>query len=625
MPVPMQTIKPAIPPSLVAAPDDAVRRDGPSDFRLADAVSEEHDGLRWIIRSGFEHGLATVPASAWADPAGQGWSFVKKNGRREVWRAEIDQQVYFLKYYFRGGLVDTLRALVGHSSCRAEWDGGRFALRHDIPAVEPVAYTRALRRDGRACELLVTASVEPCYPLNHFWRLLQSDDDRARRSADTAHLIDRLAELIARAHQAGFEHTDMHAENILVQPIAPRTYRCVFVDLHSSRRDVRVCDRAVVRNLAQLNQWFRRNGSVSLRLRFLRAYLRWRGEFEHEFTNARPLGLGFEQLVDALKRAADTHAQQLWAQRDRRIFRTGRYFGRVRLANGWRGQVYCRSKHEQSFSPLSARRLERDWWRPALATLLGRLAAGQLNLCKDSHSAIVARETLAHSEGDVTVIVKKPIPRNLRRRLAMWLSQSRSRRGWRTGNALLHRNVATARPLALLERRVGPFARESVLLTEVVPEAVDLEAHLRAEYPRQANHEWAGYKRTLVERLTTQLRELEPRHFRHRDCKAGNILVVEQPTLQLLWIDMDGLQHLRRPPSANEVRAAFVRLHVSLLDIPGLTRTDRVRFLKRYFARFGMPVDRWRNEWRRATPMVIEKCNRLERRRAWKQARYGRT
>ena len=67
-----------------------------------------------------------------------------------------------------------------------------------------------------------------------------------------------------------------------------------------------------MRNLAQLNQWFRRHSSIGDRLRFLRAYLRWRNEYEHAFEHARPLGMPYEDLVQALVRAANKHARRLW-------------------------------------------------------------------------------------------------------------------------------------------------------------------------------------------------------------------------------------------------------------------------------------------------------------------------
>ena len=236
-----------------------------------------HDGLTWTHRPGCERLLAAVSAATWANPEAQanhhgltptaGWERVKRNARREVWRAVIHGKPYYLKYYFSGVWRDLVTNIVQPPACQAEYEGGLFARRAGISAVRPLAYTQNLRRKGRRCALLITEALEPAQPLDEFWRQLQSDEDPQRQRSDSAMLIDQLAQMIARAHQAGFEHRDMHAANILVQPLAPRRYRTVFVDLHSARQGVPLSGRAVVRNLAQLNQWFRKHSTIGDRLR----------------------------------------------------------------------------------------------------------------------------------------------------------------------------------------------------------------------------------------------------------------------------------------------------------------------------------------------------------------------
>lgn len=606
-------------------PDEATGRSAPRSAP-GQVGRDTFDGLIWTFRNGFDRVLARLSAAQWADPAAQpGWKRVKHNGLREVWRGRIGEHTYYLKYYARNGWRGTLKSFLRGPACLAEWKCGMYALNAGIDAVRPAGYTPTLRYKGRTCSLLVTEAVEPSQPLNEFWKALQSDDDAARRRADTAQLAERVAQLIARAHQAGFEHLDMHAANILVQPVAPRAYRALFVDLHTARLGAPLNDRAVVRNLAQLNQWFRRHCSLADRLRFLRAYFRWRNAYEHAFAHARPLGLTFEQLVRALLVGADRHADRLWTKRDRRAVRKGRYFARVRIAGGWRGMVFLSCKQPLDESPLSRRELSADWWKQQMQRPLRWFADDAQPLCKNSHSAQVARVRLPHPDGDVPVIVKRPLARNWRRGLSQLLPPSRSIRGWRVGNALLHRDIAVARPLAVLERRWGPFIRDSLLLTEAIPNAADLEQHLRAAYQSLPPAKWVPHKRILTQRLVRHLRRLEDRGFQHRDCKAGNILVVAEPRPSLLWIDMDGLRLL--PPRGRETGPQLLplaRLHVSLLGIPGLTRTDRARFLKDYSARFGGAPDAWRTIWRALEPLIREKLRTRAVRQAWKRRHYGR-
>jgi hypothetical protein len=230
---------------------------------------------------------------------------------------------------------------------------------------------------------------------------------------------------------------------------------------------------------------------------------------------------------------------------------------------------------------------------------------------------------LSNNGQSLPVIFKRPLARDWRRRLSQLLTVSRSLRGWRMGQALLNRHVPTARPIAVLERRWGPVALDSILITEAVPGACDLETWLRRAYAAGHTDLWLRQKRQIADLLAQQLRRLEERGFMHRDCKAGNLLVSTQPQFKLLWIDMDGLRRVRRRSRSLPLRA-LAALHVSLLSVPGLTRTDRVRFLKSFTARFGADSRAWRTLWRQLDPVIRTRMLGKAARRLWKLQNYGR-
>jgi len=582
------------------------------------------DGQEWTCCEHWCADLERIPRRAWQNPEQFGAQRVKQNARREVWRACLGQSIYYLKYYREDGWIARLKRLIRRPPCEQEWQGGLYARRAGIPAVVPVGYTTGLKREAAVWSLLVTQAVEPAWPLDEFWRQIEADEDDRRRRQDTAQLIELLADMIARAHQAGFEHLDMHAANILVQPLAPRRYRTLFVDLQSARLGVPVSDRAVVRNLAQLNQWFRRHSRVSQRLRLLRAYFRWRNEYEQAFGYGRPLGLSFRELVRALARAAERHARRLGAQRDRRVERDGRYFAWVRLKRGWRGMATLGFKHPVPGSRSSQMTFTREFWQRVLANPLGWFDRDRAQMCKDSHSGAVCRAVLAHPDGPLPVILKRPLARNWRRRLSQMLPPSRSLRAWRVGHALLHRHLPTPRPLAVLERRVGPLVLDSLLITEAIPGAIDLEAHLRRLQGTCAASAWHRHKLRLCGQLAGLLRQLDEHGFYHRDCKASNILVVQQPELRLLWIDLDGLRRTGPLTPRGRRRRALACLAVSLRGVPGLTRTDWLRLLKAYSARFGADARAWRGLWRELDEAIARRTRVKERHRQWKLKHYGR-
>ncbi len=586
-------------------------------------LSEQIDGVAWTFQPTFEDILRRTAAAAWCDPASQDWRCVKRNPARSVWRAEISGRVFYLKYYQIGGWRRRVKAAFGRAPHRAEWQAGQYALEHNIPAAPPAGFATPITVDGAQTALLVTEGIEPSWPLNEFWETLQTDADSTRRRADIAHVIDCVAELIARAHQAGFHHTDLHAENVLVQRIGPRRYRAVFVDLHAVRSDASVSDGAAMRNLAQLNQWFRKHMSITDRHRFLRRYLFWRNEHEHSYALGHALDYSFDELAKRVATAAEQHSHRLWAQRDRRMARHGRYFQRVRLGGGWRALVFTRCKRPNPESAVARQTLTAEWWRRALAEP-GRRLNELGEPCKASHSANVRRVVLTNTDGaPVPLIIKQPLARSARRALRMLAPPSRSMRAWRLGNALLNRDIPTARPLAVVEQRWGPLVLNSAVLTELVPHSIDLQRYLTTELPQHGPRRQRQLKDELVRLVARQVRALERRGFVHRDCKAENMLLVTQPTLQILWIDLDGVR-LRPRVTDVERRRAVSRLHVSLLEAPCVTRTDRVRFLKAYAAGFGERSDAWRGLWRVLEFMAAEKLRKKAIRRAWKIEHYGR-
>ncbi|MFN0136862.1 MAG: lipopolysaccharide kinase InaA family protein [Phycisphaerae bacterium] len=592
-------------------------------FSAASLTTRNIGGLNWICDNRFAAVLAAVPASAWTDPASAGWQCVKQNSVRRVWRATIGDKSYYLKICRDGGRFAAFKRFLRGPACLGEWNGGMYALRHDIPAARPVGRVNSFNCGGVRASLLVTEAIEPAYPLCDFWQTIAADTDRVRRRRDSNRLIDLLAQMIARAHQAGFEHLDMHAANILVHPLGQRRYRTVFIDLQSAHIDSPLSDQAVIRNLSQLNQWFRRQSSVSERLRFLRAYWRWRNEYEGAFAHSRPLVLTFVELIEALETQADLHAGKLWSQRDRKAMRDGRYFARVKVPGGWRARVFVSAKPRVGEAPPSGPLLDRSTWKRLLAAPLAWFERPGQERLKDSHSAQVTRVLLDTGAAQIPVIVKRPLPRNARRAARQSMPPSRSMRGWRVGNAMLHRDLPTPRPLAVLERRFGPFILDSMLLTEAIPGALDLEAYLRREFGRSSRREWARTKRTLSAMVVRELRMLHERGFEHRDCKAGNLLVAPEPDLRVLWIDMDGLRIVSRRDPRREL-TALARLYVSLAEVPGLGRTDFARALRDYLARYGGSRRDWRETWREMQPMIARKVVAKRVRREWKLAHYGR-
>lgn len=155
---------------------------------------------------------------------------------------------------------------------------------------------------------------------------------------------------------------------------------------------------------------------------------------------------------------------------------------------------------------------------------------------------------------------------------------------WRAIQACHALGVPTMTATAYGERGRGWARRSSFLITEAIEPAIDLDTFTRGW--RDAPPD-PTLKRTLLREVARIARALHEGGLNHRDFYLCHFLLRTAPSpapqpVQLALIDLHRLQIRRRTPPRwrNKDLAA---LHFSALDI-GLTRRDRLRFLRTYFA-----------------------------------------
>jgi hypothetical protein len=200
-----------------------------------------------------------------------------------------------------------------------------------------------------------------------------------------------------------------------------------------------------------------------------------------------------------------------------------------------------------------------------------------------------------------------------------WVSLVRptaAMRSWVMGHGLLTRFLPTPRPLALLQRFRNGMAREGYLLTEKVPDAVDLCSYV-SDLARLPAARRRGLLRELLGRLGRLLATLHQRHLSHRDLKAPNLLLqLGADGLSVGGIHFIDLVGVRRHGKLRRTRRVqnLARLHASFHSHPGLTRTDKLRLLRAYLAcrlrgRLG-----WKRWWQQIAAATEAKVCRNRRR-----------
>lgn len=124
------------------------------------------------------------------------------------------------------------------------------------------------------------------------------------------------------------------------------------------------------------------------------------------------------------------------------------------------------------------------------------------------------------------------------------LRRTRAARSWANAHRLRFYEIATAKPIALIEKRHGPLRSTSYLITEFVPGPNVLEFLAAAP---------AGHAEEVVQKTAALLFALRSLGLSHGDMKATNIVIREgEPVL----LDLDSMRTHR---SAAALRRAIIR------------------------------------------------------------------
>ncbi|MFV1959971.1 MAG: lipopolysaccharide kinase InaA family protein, partial [Planctomycetota bacterium] len=422
-------------------------------------------------------------------------------------------------------------ARVRRSRARAEWEASRALERAGLPAPRALAWGERWVGGRLRAAFFLAAFLDG---------RLEFREDHARRGPGGRHRLERGAGRLLRAmHDAGFDHRDMHAGNVLSDPGAEADL--ALVDLHRHRLARNLRRR---RRVAALGKWCHSLGDVmgcGGRLRTLRAY---RGDGEK--TALRRLYRDVMRVVARLERIRRRSRAKRCLLESTVYTRT---MGRGRGAR--RRDVPCK-------------RLE------ALLALHDAALASE----GDARVAKRGRKSRVTRHGDA--VVKEAVPAGGLDRLKAWMASRRRSAGYRHAHLLDVLGVATARPLAWWRvdgrdltfyedlsdlERLDHFAR-------VVYRAGDRQ---RAVCLRDATADWLAH--------------LHRRGIYHGDLKAVNILVREADDGRVLafpLIDTDRVRFFDHPVDERRVAKNLAQLAASIPQC--VTRTERLRWFRRYAA-----------------------------------------
>jgi tRNA A-37 threonylcarbamoyl transferase component Bud32 len=190
------------------------------------------------------------------------------------------------------------------------------------------------------------------------------------------------------------------------------------------------------------------------------------------------------------------------------------------IVNSTTFEVY-KSLQEQYFG-------RRDFGRQASSKVMEehalQMQCNQTYILKQSENSVITTHG-ENSDLSRAVCVKHYFYRGFKYVLKSTVIKSRALKSWIAGYGLLVRGISTPLPLALAEKKFGPFIYESFLITEWLPDARELNDYIAFLHKQVVS---TDDKIKFIQSLAATIRNLHGKGIYHADLKSTNILVRDE-------------------------------------------------------------------------------------------------
>ena len=463
-------------------------------------------------------------------------SLLKDRGNRQIWRFVHAGRPYFLKFYPRES--GRLKRLVRGNPAMREFLRLQWLQKAAIPSPRAVAMLSGFRIEDRLGDAVIMEALEPGVPLDRYLNDAQLD---GRRVAEHRDLARQVRELVANLGRAKLGHNDLHLGNFLLKD----------------------------GKLHLLDAYAVRPGGLKM------SDVMLLGHSVNRYASVADLQRGWRALGndDAPLPRRNPVSFKLWRKFIKQTRGDNAYFGRFRDADDWHGLFFKHSKFPRRWAPVSRLDVTEQQWRETWCELWARVDADQMTILKRSASGDVLEGEIALGGRPVSVIVKRPRPKYWHRYLTQIGRGPRPRRAWRKAWRVIARDIPTAWPMLLMERRKLGYVTDTLIVYERVSGTLLTKLDLDAldESTRD----------TLFRRLGRTLRRLEDGGLAQFDAKSSNWMIADDPRLGPVpvVIDVDGVG---RSWASTDSAAAIQRLLRSMRDHAQYTPADSLALCQGY-------------------------------------------
>ncbi len=507
-----------------------------------------HNGMQWTIRDDLEEALLDGLLSRLKSPDScPELCLIKDNNVRSVFSCITRDKTcpeVFIKYYKNTGLQHALKHMLVQSKAFSEWRVLNRFIEKRIPCPQALAFT-----EDRSCRILkdsylITKSLHPAIPLNEYVEQISYKTAFLKKKIEILHA---LADLVSSLHINGIFYRDLHAGNILIKINDPNAPELFCIDLHKAAVLPRLFQWMKVRDLAQLCNSL--PSSRTDKIRFLKQYCKTSMESSSSYHSLlRKVYVKRLQLEKCRIKS-----------RSKRCIKKSSVF---EVCRTWH-QKYCGRK---------------DFGKTAAQKVITLHVAERE---KDTSTAI---KTSSKSVLTVhTIDNVQPLCAKGYRYLGIFYSfknlfrKSRAMKSWVAANSLLVRGIQTPAPLAIIEKKWGPFLRESFIITSWLRNASELNNFIRIQLDTNSK----TTKESFIQACARVLRRMHAAGVYHADLKSNNILVSGDAGTgwNFYFIDLDRVS-FKNSLSFYQRANNLAQINASISEI--MTIKDRLKFFHFY-------------------------------------------
>lgn len=380
-----------------------------------------------------------------------------------------------------------------------------------------------------------------------------------------------LGNYIAKVHQFGVFHSDLHPANFLID----ENDKIYMLDIHNlSWTNPSLHKR--IENLSVFNRWFQIRSSPWERTRFFKAYFKtWKA-------SDSLLEFDCRAIIKLIEKKTYQSNQNLWANRDNRCLSTNREYV---------------STYRFGFRKNTVRDLP-EYIEEVLDCPLVDLPISKV--IKQSKSSIVGLiSDKSVSENRISTIKILPHDHIISDWIRSFLELP-GKKAWRLGHAMINRFLPTPRPTGYLYKG-NLIKSEERIIFDFVPQAIQLDAW----FLKYSDNHYSIWEMAID--LGSLIRRMHMLGVRNRDLKAANILI--DINNNPVFIDLAGVSLLNQIPESIRLKDLARLSRSAVIAKMGLTQC--LRFFKAYQG--GQLLPQWKDNWRYISKIISDSLLRLKR------------